>query len=219
MLKPTIIAAPPWELKGNGYILLYRFPKDFVENQCFLGDFQRNKSYLNIGSVMLVDYHTSNVGGYKELLLIPSLFNFGGAKAFNISKIYVSTYNSVYNGIQNWGIPKELADFEIDTIDDATKRFQISTQNQTFLQIQLKSGGISFPITTSLFPFTFYHPSGGKILITKPHGQGWGKLCKIENIQIDSSFFPDIAQFKPLMAIQVSNFTMKFPMPVSKNIS
>lgn len=219
MLQPTIIAAPPWELKGNGYIFLYHFPKEFVENECFLGDFQRNKDYLNVGSVMLVDYHTSNVGAYKELLLIPSLFSFSGAKAFNISKIYVSTYDSVYNGIQNWGIPKELADFEVDSINKNTNRFSVSSQKQTFLEMQLKSSGISFPITTSLFPFTFYHPSGGKILITKPHGQGWGKLCKIENIQIDSNFFPDIAKFKPLMAIEVSNFTMKFPTPSSNPIS
>ncbi len=213
MLQPKMIALPPWELQGNGYILLYHFPKHFIENNCFLTDFQRDKSWLGLGSVMLVDYNISNVGGYKELLFMPSLFDFGGAKAFNISKIYVSTYDSVYNGIENWGIPKELADFQIDTVEKSTKCFRLSIQEKEFFKIQLKSGGISFPITTSLFPFTFYHSLRGKTLITNPHGQGWAKLCKIQDLQIDSHFFPDISQFKPLLAIEVSNFTMKFPIP------
>ncbi|NOS55010.1 MAG: hypothetical protein HOP37_01990, partial [Cyclobacteriaceae bacterium] len=105
------IASAPWKLTGSGYILLYRFPKAFVAEHGFLVDFQKEKFVSGWGAVMLVDYKTSPVGPYRELLFIPGIFSFNKKKVFSISKIYVSTQNSVINGIENWGIPKELADF------------------------------------------------------------------------------------------------------------
>jgi hypothetical protein len=205
------LSPAPWRLQGNGYILLYRFTKNFVKNNAFLSVDYFRKYWGLVGSVMLVDYYTSNVGAYQELLFIPSMFDFSGKKAFHISKIYVSTADSVHNGIENWGIPKELADFEIDTIDKNTKKIKAFWHGNTFFQIQVKSFGFSFPVTTSLFPFTFYQDLRGKTLLTKPKGKGWGRLCRIEQIKVDSHFFPDIALFSPLLAIEVRDFQLEFP--------
>jgi hypothetical protein len=213
MLTPTKIVVPPWALKGNGYILVYHFPQDFIENQCFLTDLPNRKTWLRVGCVMIVDYHTSEVGAYQELLFIPAFFDFAGQKAFHISKIYVSTYDSVYNGIENWGIPKELADFKIVRTTQHTCQVSANTANKDFFQIRLKSFGIPFPITTSLFPFTFYQKHQDKILKTSPKGTGWGKLCKIEDINVNREYFPDITLFKPLLAIEVNDFSMRFPQP------
>jgi hypothetical protein len=105
------IACAPWKLTGNGYILLYRFTKAFVAEHGFLADFQKEKFVSGWGAVMLVDYQSSPVGPYHELLFIPGLFSFNKKKVFSISKIYVSTQSSVVNGIENWGIPKEFAEF------------------------------------------------------------------------------------------------------------
>ncbi|SFE48366.1 acetoacetate decarboxylase family protein [Thermoflexibacter ruber] len=205
------LSPAPWQLQGNGYIFLYRFTKNFVKSNAFLSEDYFKKYWGLVGSVMLVDYHRSNVGAYQELLFIPSMFDFSGKKAFHISKIYVSTTQSVYNGIENWGIPKELADFEINTLDKHTKNVKASLQGNTFFQIQVKSFGFAFPITTSLFPFTFYQDLRGKTLITKPRGNGWGRLCRIEQIKVDSLFFPDIALFNPLLVIEVRDFQLEFP--------
>ncbi|GAB4193206.1 MAG: hypothetical protein OHK0057_22690 [Thermoflexibacter sp.] len=201
----------PWQLQGNGYILLYRFTKNFVKNNAFLSEDYFKKYWGLVGSVMLVDYHRSNVGAYQELLFIPSMFNFSGKKVFHISKIYVSTNDSVYNGIENWGIPKELADFEINTLDKHTKNVRASLQGNTFFQIQVKSFGLPFPITTSLLPFTFYQDLRGKTLITKPKGNGWGRLCRIEQIKVNRHFFPDVTFFKPLLVIEIRDFQLEFP--------
>ncbi len=79
------IACAPWKLTGNGYILLYRFTKAFVAEHGFLADFQKEKFVSSWGAVMLVDYQSSPVGPYHELLFIPGLFSFNKKKVFSIS--------------------------------------------------------------------------------------------------------------------------------------
>src|SRR5262245_61022490 len=104
------IVPPPWRLTGSGYILLYRwFPRDFVAVQgqvppALAGSFKGGAS-----AVMVVNYENSEVGPYRELLFIPGLFERG----FSITRTYVSSQASVDSGRANWGIPKQLAEFDV----------------------------------------------------------------------------------------------------------
>lgn len=212
--KPTLIAPAPWKLQGKGYILLYQFAKEFVEKQGFLADFHQKYDFKGIiGAVMLVDYHSSPVGAYQEILFIPGMFRFGKATAFNISKIYVSTYESVYNGIENWGIPKELANFSLEEQPDKFERFRAFQNSTNFFQADLKPFGLPLYINTAWFPFRFYQPLREQVLITRPQGKGWARFCKVKNLQIDNQYFPDVSKQKLLAALCVPNFTMHFPAP------
>lgn len=212
--KPALIAPPPWKLQGKGYILLYQFSKDFVEEQGFLTEFHQQYDFKGlIGAVMLVDYHSSPVGAYQELLFIPGMFRFGNVVAFNISKIYVSTYESVYNGIENWGIPKELATFAIAKQADKFERFSTFHQGEPFFQADLKPFGLPLYVNTAWFPFRFYQPLREQTLITHPQGKGWARFCKVKNLQIKSRYFPDVSKQKILAAMLVPRFTMHFPTP------
>ncbi|GAB4126542.1 MAG: hypothetical protein OHK0045_01340 [Raineya sp.] len=212
--KPTLIAPAPWTLQGKGYILLYRFSKEFVERQGFLTNFHKQYEFRGIiGAVMLVDYGSSPVGGYQEILFVPGMFRFAQTTAFNISKIYVSTYESVYNGIKNWGIPKELATFSLEKQSNGFERFEVFRDGKNFFRADLKSFGLPVYVNTAWFPFRFYQPLGEQVLLTKPHGKGWAKFCKAKNIQVNASFFPDISTQKLLAAMLVPHFTMSFPIP------
>ncbi|PKQ68266.1 acetoacetate decarboxylase family protein [Raineya orbicola] len=210
---PNTIARPPWVLYGKGYILLYRFEKTFIEQNGFLPKHLLDKFKGIVGSVMLVDYAESPVGAYKELLFIPGLFQFRQRKAFHISKIYVSTYESVWNGIENWGIPKELADFRWEKVEKGFERFVVSKDERNFFSAEIKPYGLPFYVNTAWFPFHFYQWRKETLLHTTPQGKGWAKLCKVQNIQVGSDLFPDISRQKLLAAIAVPRFTMKFPEP------
>jgi hypothetical protein len=48
---------------------------------------------------------------------------------------------------------------------------------------------------------------------TKPYGSGWGKLAKVQKLELDPDFFPDIRGIKPLMAVKVKPFAIHFPEP------
>jgi hypothetical protein len=209
------IAPAPWHLTGNAYIMVYRFSKKFIEENGFLADFQLDRFLGYVGTVMLVDYQTSGVGPYRELLFIPGMFTFNWQKMFSISKIYVSSEDSVYNGIQNWGIPKEYADFEWVQNGDA-EHISVKLNDQVFFQATFKKKFISFPLTTSLFPLAVAQKLQRDLIITNPTAKGKATFAKMTQVSVNKQFFPDLSKATPLTTLKVQNFEMNFNVPIIK---
>lgn len=207
-------ALPPWTLTGNGLVLIAHFPESFVRQHGFLDDFQQAGYRGWIGTVMLVDYASSNVGPYCELLFIPGLFKLNGRTTFSISKIYVSTQVSVDNGIANWGIPKERADFTIITQEDGSTTYLVSKEGKPFFSVRVRAGGLSFPVSTKLLPaFQVTQRRGDDRLLTAPSATGKGQLASLHDLQMNGDYFPDIRRGTRLAAVAVRDFTMVFPVP------
>lgn len=201
-------------LTGNGLVLVTHFPEAFVRQHGFLADYQQVGYRGWVGTVMLIDYQTSGVGPYCELLFIPGLFRLGSRNTFSISKIYVSTQESVENGIENWGIPKERADFAITPNPDGSTTYRISQNGQPFFQVRATSGGFAFPISTKLLPgFRVTQQRRGELLLTAPSATGKGRFATLHDLWIDPAYFPDIAKGIRLATIAVEDFEMVFPVP------
>ncbi len=201
---------PPWALKGSGYILLYRFTKEFIASHGFLSDFQKENFHSGWGAVMLVDYQTSPVGPYFELLFIPGLFSFRKRKVFSISKIYVSSQASVVNGIENWGIPKEQADFKwIKNIN--ADHIEVTKDDNSFFVGYFTKRWLRFPISTSLFSLTLIQQRTNQFMLTQPRSKGTAHFAKVANLKINPIYFPDLSRVKPLIILKVENFKMEFP--------
>jgi hypothetical protein len=214
---PNIKIAPaPWNLTGDAYIMVYRFSKDFVKEYGFLADYQRDRFLGYVGTVMLVNYKTSGVGPYRELLFIPGMFTFDWKKMFSISKIYVSSHDSVYNGIENWGIPKEYADFDWRTNEDGSEGISVSIEGKEFFKTTIKKGFISFPITTSILPLTVVQKLRKDLITTNPTAKGEATLASIKSIEVDRNFFPDLSKASPLITMKVKDFEMNFNAPLVK---
>ncbi|RYF64036.1 MAG: acetoacetate decarboxylase [Cytophagaceae bacterium] len=208
----SMTALPPWTLTGNGLVLIAHFTETFVRQQGFLDGFQQTTYRGWVGTVMLVDYTSSDVGPYCELLFIPGLFNVKGRTTFSISKIYVSSQVSVDNGIANWGIPKEQADFTITTLEDGSKTYLVRKDGNTFFSVRVSAGGLSFPVNTKFLPgFQVTQQRGNDLLLTAPSASGTGQFASLHELQIDSDYFPDIRQGTRLATIAVTNFNMVFP--------
>lgn len=201
----------PWTLSGKGYILLYKFPRNFVEEKTNIPDFLKGQFTGGFGTLMLVDYSSSDAGPYSEMLLIPGKFKHIGKKLNTISKIYVSTMASVENGRRNWGIPKELADFSFQNIDTNSEKITIYSKENIIAEFIIKSGKLPFPVNTKLLPFPLVQLHESKFYYTTFQGNGTGKFAKLKDIYINPQFFPDISNFKPLIAIKVEPFKITFP--------
>lgn len=210
------IALPPWQLAGSGYILLYHFTKSFIAEHGFLAGFQKEKFESGWGAVMLVDYQTSPVGPYHELLFIPGLFSFNKKKVFSISKIYVSTQSSVVNGIENWGIPKEHADFHWGG-KQISEHIDILKDGVSFFQADFIRRRFCFPISTTILPLTIFQAHNERLMLTKPKSSGMAYLTKLQNMKVNSKFFPDLTKVKPLLVLRVDNFKMEFPVPIHQS--
>lgn len=213
--KPDKHFPAPWNLKGEGIIMVFNFKKDWVENSAFLSKEQKGNFKGGLGYVMLVNYHDSPVGPYKELLIIPGTFN--PHKRQSITRIFVDSVASTDNGRYNWGIPKETVPM-IWRSEKGVDTIGIGSEDDPILFCRLKTYGIPFPATTKLVPIKLHQELGGKIFLTDPQGSGWGKLAKIETLKVDSDWFPDISGQKPLLCFKVNSFHMHFPESVIKDV-
>ena len=212
--QPTALAEAPWSLTGKGFMFLYNFPKDWANKANFMpveqvGDFQGG-----LGTLMLVDYEHSNVGPYQELLLIPGKFSWQKFKSYAIARIWVSSNASVVNGRNNWGIPKNIAQFSIATPFPRHETWSVAdAEGQTFFQAHLSFGRIPIPIHTALLPFPLLQLWQGKHFLTKFSGFGMGRLAKLESLAIHQHIFPDISAKRPLIGLRVDPFHIRFPVP------
>ncbi len=200
----------PWTLRGEGIILLFRFKKDWVAKAGNLPEHLQGKFKGGFGYVMLVDYEESPVGPYRELLFIPG--KFGKEKLQAITTIFVDSEASTANGRANWAIPKETADFNWQK-GKGLDQVEISFNGKQVFRASIRSGGISFPMSTALLPIRLRQELAGQVLFTQPEGKGWGKLAHIQDLEVDPQLFPDIRGIKPLLALKVSPFSLTFPKP------
>ncbi len=212
--KKIITAEAPWNLTGKGYMLIYRFSKKEIAEDKFLSEKFKSSFRGGFGALMAVDYETSNAGPYGELLFIPGKFQYGKNIKHTISKIYVSTMNSVYNGKKNWAIPKEHADFTFTKIDEEHDQIEFKQHKKTFFSMKIKPGFLKFPLNTALLPFPLVQEFGKKAYYTKFSGSGYGTIARVKHITVDPLKFPALSCKKPLLAVKIEPFKIHFPKAV-----
>jgi len=210
-------APAPWTLTGCGYIAAIRCDPGYLDAGCFLESARARGRRGRIAYMMLVDYTDSPVGPYQELLFIPGrVSTTTGASHWTISRIFVSTEASVSNGRDNWGIPKELADFDIhyDTSGRGCDEFRVALDGHTFASMSFRPWGFSLPVTTRILPAsmcTLVQSWRGREYVFTPEASGRAGPAKMAECAIDAEVFPDLTRGAVLTCLQVPDFTMTFP--------
>lgn len=210
----TSITAPaPWSLVGSGYIVLTKLDPDYVSKKGFLPEHLKGRFTGGIGTVMYMDYLSSDVGPYRELLFIPGMFRLGGRRYYSITKIFVSTEASVVNGRNNWGIPKELAEFE--TLREGPEEvIRVSRDGRPCAELHFQPLPWSLPVTTSIVPAgrrTLVHHHDGKTYLTTPGARGAVSPARLTHAVMDESSFPDFTRGTLVCTVGVPKFLMTFP--------
>ncbi len=207
----TAVYPAPWKLKGRGYIFLYKFPRSFETNPAFKSNIT-SEPFSGFGTLMLVDYAESDAGPYRELLFIPGEFTFLRKKYYSITKIYVSSMESVENGKKNWGIPKELADFEIIPLGRNKERIIVKKDGIAFFDVTLKKRYIPFKVNTKYISNAIVQKlEDDTIFLTEFNGTGTAKLALLKSIRCDEKYFPKICSVKPLVVTAIDDFKIEFP--------
>ena len=205
----------PWTLTGDAYIVISRMPYEQTLHHSFIPSDLRSKLKSIFSMTMFVNYQSSNVGPYKELLYIPGQFSFTDEEThLSISKIYVSTWESVLNGKINWGIPKERADFNVEKIDHNREKIAVSKNGQLFAEFDFQTYGLTLPISTAMIPQRFRSLAqdfGGKLFQYNPTSKGKMSYGKVLHSNIDGKYFPDLSKGKILGVMRYTDFTMNFP--------
>lgn len=206
-----MITPAPWTLHGDGYMLVYKFNRDFVDQFGFVPPELAGRFDGFFGAVMLVNYEESPLGPYRELLFIPGKFRTPQGRRYSITRIVVDSEASTVSGRANWGIPKFTNAFEVEK-DGNTERIRVlDGQGEPGFDITLRAGGLRFPVTTALIPLHLYQILEGKSYLTTPKGSGSGQLAKVLDMRVNPAFFPDVSLVRPLLVVKVSGFRMVFP--------
>jgi len=209
---PNVPRAPaPWTLYGSAWILVARLPEAQV--RAHVPPALRDVGFRGPSVVMFVDYRDSPAGPYRELLFIPGRFSDRGHNAWSVTRIWVSTWESVVNGRINWGIPKDRADFVRDK-RDGQERITVIRDRRCVARLDLAAAGPAFPVGTGLVPVMLrrlvqYHEETRYSLALRATARV--RAARLLAAQGGEGLFPDLGAGRVLAAARVSRFTMTFP--------
>ena len=206
--KFVLKSPPPWENKGEAIILFFRFKKDWVEEKGILPKHLKGKFKGGLGFVILGNYTSTPVGPYKELFFTPGKFR--KTKKLAITKCYSSVESSTQNGRANWGIPKETLPIEWSS-EKNMDTVRVKKDGSSIFSAEFESFGISLPVSTTFFPIRLCQTWNKLKYFARLTGFGWGKLVKVKSLDVNAQFFPDLRGIKPVLAIKVNPFTIRFP--------
>ncbi|HMV45226.1 MAG TPA: acetoacetate decarboxylase [Leptospiraceae bacterium] len=209
---------PPWHLKGQGFILPFLGNKTALLDKGFISESDKQNFRGGLGAIMIVNYDSSNVGPYYELLFIPGDFYYENSpkKVYKkITKIFVSTDISIQEGRLNWAIPKEFANFNWIKKNNNTLISVESSLGEPILKAELNQKFFSFPLTTKIYPITLLQKSeDDRLISTQFYGSGYGKMSSILEWEANPKYFVDIVSIsKFFLGISAHQFNITFPLP------
>lgn len=212
----TLEVAAPWDLTGNAYILVYALSKKFKREEAFVPEELKDRNRGRLGVVLIVDYKTTDVGPYKELMFIPGAFRFKNRSCYTISKIYVSSWLSVLNGRLNWGIPKEMADMVFETNNDRTEEISVFKDGTSIAYFKLRPIRVPFPVNLNIVPdflktFGQIYPYFDQTYFYSPEMSGIVQPAALLESHFDSIYFPDLNKGRLLAVFRIKGFNLYFP--------
>lgn len=216
---PAIEKFPaPWSLQGYGYIVMFKAEPQWLFENGFIDADMRERYVPSIGTAMVVNYAESTAGPYGELLFIPGKFTFpDGQQRYSISKIYVSSMQSVVNGQDNWGIPKELAEFNFDRQTSGKQehiRIELPEAGGLIADMSFSNQSWGVPVTTALLPKKFRTVAQywqDQLFYTTPAAKSNIKFAKLQQGEFDQGLFPDLNGVKILAVFKTDALNMQFP--------
>jgi len=210
----------PWDLRGSGWIVALRLPQGSQARDAFLPAELAGRGRSPASFLMFVDYAESGCGPYRELLFIPGSFPFeDGRRHLTIGRILVSTWDSVVNGRNNWGIPKDRADFEVERSAGGRReeRVRVTSEGRELCDLCFAPARLAppLPIHGGLLPAglrTLAQRFRGRTYYYAPEARGRVRPGRLVAWRFDARLFPDLVDARVLAVLEVESFRMTFPM-------
>jgi hypothetical protein len=215
---PRVPMCPaPWDLRGAGWIVALKLPTPHPAHDAFLPRELAGRGRSLASYLMYVDYAESGCGPYRELLFIPGAFPFDdGHRHLSISRILVSTWDSVVNGRNNWGIPKDRAEFEVERGGGREERVRVTSEGREVCELRFATLRFAppLPVHGALVPAslrTLAQRCRGQTFYYAPQARGRIRPGRLLSWRFDPALFPDLAGAAVVATLKVESFRMTFP--------
>ena len=216
---PDVPRVPaPWSLRGHAWMVAMRLPSGDPARTAFVAPGLQATVKAAFSVLMCVVYEEAPCGPYRELLFIPGAFPFeDGRRHFTISRIVVSTWDSVVNGRNNWGIPKDRADFTVERAAGGRGQVvRVSSEGRELCE--LRFGSVRFapplPVFGGLLPAalrTLAQRFRDRTYYYVPEARGVVRPGRLLAWRFDPTLFPDLAGAAVLATFEVPSFRLVFP--------
>jgi hypothetical protein len=206
----------PWELRGSGWIVLLRLPPGSPAREEFLPAELAGRGRHPFSTLMFVDYAESGCGPYRELLFVPGVFPFPDGRRYpTVGRILVSTWDSVVNGRNNWGIPKDRADFAVEQVGGTT-RVQVTSEGRELAELHFERSrwAPTLPVAAGWLPAGWRSLAQwfrGRAYYYAPGASGRVRPGRLAAWRFGPGLFPDLAGARVLLVQEVVSFRMTFP--------
>jgi hypothetical protein len=212
---PEVTRVPaPWSLRGHAWMVVLRLPAGDPARTAFVPPELRASVRSAFSVLMCVVYDEAPCGPYRELLFIPGTMNFGDGRHPSISRILVSTWDSVVNGRSNWGIPKDRANFDWAR-NAGGDHWRVTSDGRELCSLEFaEPTGVRLPLRSSWMPRrlgTLAQRLDGRTYYYRPEATGDLRLCRVRQWRFDPELFPDLSRATVLTALRIEGFTMAFP--------
>jgi len=184
--SPFPEAPAPWHCKGECFTFFtyIHAKRGAYPPPAAFEDLERDSAFADptasgnwkggLASVFIIRYKDTPIGPYDELMWMHGKFTVpaGGPVASRITRIYVSTTASVYNGRRNWSVAKTYAHFEFTPTPNAKSNdlpyskvsvSDPSTPDQPFFVVDLTPSflsAVALPLNSTYIALSMYmaHP-------------------------------------------------------------
>jgi hypothetical protein len=212
MDRPLIVP-PPWRLAGRGWVFLFTFERHFLHEGGFVPAGLPDGFEGNLGALVLVDYRESPVGPYRELLFSVGRNLRWRHHLLSVSRIYVSSAASAASGRANWGLPKEVAEFQTVQGRDGAERVIVLRGGlaEVDLTVAPEPRARAWPVSGFFIPpswRTLVQPWEGKTLRTRLSGRGLVQRARLVDFRTVPQLFPDVTKGRLVAGYQVEGLRL-----------
>lgn len=110
----ALYPSAPWRLRGWGVatvqLIDVKAARQFVPSDCRVVPVAPGRT---LGGLLFVSYEFGSTLVYRELAIVAALVRAGRRCAFYLARLYVDSAASLAGGREIWGVPKDLASFDV----------------------------------------------------------------------------------------------------------
>ena len=161
-----------------------------------------------LGGLVFLSYERGPLT-YRELNVVAGLVRIGSRVAFWLPKLYVDSDASLAGGRDIWGVPKELARFDVEHEIGATcVTVRQGADEICRLRSSVAASGVRFPL-----PMPAFGIRGNDFLFFTGHLDARLSLVRATVTLPRDGEFARLGLDKPRLAMRLDNLTLVVPVP------